>query len=495
MFKKIASNTIFQVFSKIITAIIALFFIKILSNYLPKELYGLYGSIYDYTGIFVFLADLGLYAVTIKEISQNREKQADIVGNVMSLRLILGVGICFVSLGIAWLIDGYNSTLALLAIAISSVFTLVQLMNSSILALLQANMKMEIPAFTFIFWKIVNILLVSWLAYYIFPLSYAKEYGFEAPFLWIFWVATIWVIVTTFLNYLYARKIVKFGFAFDWDYIRYIFKTALPYGIALFLSVLYFKIDIVLLPILEGEKMGTMSVAYYKPPMKITEVIMVLAGFYMSSVLPSLSEFYKNKKMQDFKKMISVSFQILFGFVMLVFIMGILFRTHIIKIMTNESFLHNPLGYNSADAFLIVFCVILFYFISVVFIYTLMASENQKSLLKINIAVTLVNVIWNLILIPKYSFMGAWVVTICSQVLLFICTFYTARKKLGITLPYPAIARNIVFGIALFWFGYFLLENYARSLYFDFFVYGFLIGILYLWYIFFEYKYFRKQGV
>lgn len=488
MFKKIASNTIFQVVSKIISAIIALFLIKILTNYLPKDLYGLYGVVYDYTGIFVFLADLWLYAITIKEISQNKEKQASIVGNVMSLRLILWVWILFISLFIACFLDGYNSPLALWAIFISSLFTIVQLMNSSILALLQANMKMEIPAFTFIFWKLVNIALVGGLAYYFFPERYTDEYGFFLPFVWIFWVATIGVIVNTILNYWYARRIAAFDFAFDWKYIKYIFKISLPYGIALFLSVLYFKIDVILLPILEGEEMGKLSVAYYKLPMKITEVIMVMAGFYMSSILPTLSTFYKNKQQKQLSDLISVSFQLLFTFSMFVFIMGVLFREQIIIIMANDSFIYNNLPYNSADAFLIVFFVILFYFISVVFIYALMASDNQKSLLKINIAVTLVNIIWNIIMIPKMSFIGAGIVTIISQILLFICTFYTAKKKLNIVLPYRAIVRNTLYWAFVFVLGYYLLIHYSVGLYFDFFVYGAILGLLYLGYVLFEYK-------
>jgi O-antigen/teichoic acid export membrane protein len=39
MFKKIASNTISQIFSKVATAIIAIFLISLLTNYLTVELY------------------------------------------------------------------------------------------------------------------------------------------------------------------------------------------------------------------------------------------------------------------------------------------------------------------------------------------------------------------------------------------------------------------------------------------------------------------------
>ena len=74
MYKKIASNTISQIFSKAWTAIIAIFLISVLTNYLTVELYWLYSKVYNYVWIFVFLADLWLYAITIREITNNKER-------------------------------------------------------------------------------------------------------------------------------------------------------------------------------------------------------------------------------------------------------------------------------------------------------------------------------------------------------------------------------------------------------------------------------------
>ena len=69
MFKKIASNTIYQVLSKVWTAIISIFLLSILTNYLTIELFWLYSKIYNYLWIFSFFADLGLYTIAIREIN------------------------------------------------------------------------------------------------------------------------------------------------------------------------------------------------------------------------------------------------------------------------------------------------------------------------------------------------------------------------------------------------------------------------------------------
>jgi O-antigen/teichoic acid export membrane protein len=78
------------------------------------------------------------------------------------------------------------------------------------------------------------------------------------------------------MNYIYALRIEKFGFSFDWEYIKHIVKISLPYGIALFLSVVYFKVDVILLSLLEPEEFANESVALYSLPMRIVEVVMVL---------------------------------------------------------------------------------------------------------------------------------------------------------------------------------------------------------------------------
>jgi O-antigen/teichoic acid export membrane protein len=84
------------------------------------------------------------------------------------------------------------------------------------------------------------------------------------------------MVVNTFLNFFYAKHFFKFKFLWDTEYIKHIIKISLPYGFALFLSVVYFKIDIILLSLLEPKESADASIAFYSLPMKIVEVLMVL---------------------------------------------------------------------------------------------------------------------------------------------------------------------------------------------------------------------------
>lgn len=487
MLKKIATNTFSQILSKVVTAIIAIFLISLLTNYLSIEMYWLYSKIYNYTWIFVFLADLWLYAISIREISNNPKDSSKIVWNVMTLRLVLWIIILFLSTFIAFFIPGYDSSLAILSIIIASFFTILQLINSSILSLMQANMKIEFSAISLIIAKILNVLFIWFIAYFLYPKELIA-WDYYASFLFIMWAWVVSVFINTLLNYFYARKITPIKFEADFSYIKHLFKISLPYGIALFLSVVYFKVDVILLSIIEWPKLWDLSIALYSLPMKIVEVLMVIWWFYMTSMLPSLSSWFKEKNYEKLSSLVSLSFKILFWFSALLFVWWILFRDYIIKIIANENYINTTHIYNSSDAFLIVFFVILFYFISLVFIYVLVAAEKQSKLLKINIFITIFNIVWNIILIPKYSFMWAWITTLLSQILLFIFWYYHTKKLIDFRFPLFFISRVILFSTFIFLVWTYILDNLSIWLYFDFIIYSWLITILYFSYYYFEYR-------
>lgn len=492
MFKKIASNTISQIFSKVWTAIIAIFLIWILTKYLTVELYGTYSKVYNYVWIFVFLADLWLYAITIREITNNKEKSSFIVWNVMSLRLVLGILILFLSVWIAFFLPGYNEKLIIISIFISSIFTILQLLNSSILALMQANMKVEYSAFTLIIWKLVNLFWVWSIAYIFYPKEFIQNSDYFSPFIYIMIVWVISVLINTIMNYFYARKIVKFSFSWDFEYIKYIFKISVPYWVALFLSVVYFKMDVIILSIMEPQNIADRNISLYSLPMKIVEVIMVIWGFYMTSILPSLTENFKKQNRQELSTLLDISFKVLFMFSSLVFVLWVLFRDYIIRIIATEDYLSKTLPYNSSDAFLIVFAVVLFYFISLVFIYTFVATERQNKLLKINVIVTIFNFIWNILLIPKFSFMWAWFVTLLSQILLLTLWYFGTKDLVKFSFPKKFILVNILFWTFMLVFWNYILSNFKISLYVDFLLYWTIFWAIYLVFFFFIYKKYIK---
>ena len=79
----------------------------------------------------------------------------------------------------------------------------------------------------------------------------------------------------------------------------------------------------------------------------------------------------------------------------------------------------------------IVAWVFLFYFISSLLTYTLIARGEQKKMIWINGIVALLNIIGNLIFIPQYSFIGSAWVTLVSQFMLILITGWYVRDNIA----------------------------------------------------------------
>ncbi|EKD66024.1 MAG: polysaccharide biosynthesis protein [uncultured bacterium (gcode 4)] len=431
--KKVYFNTIAQLAGKFSTAFISIFLIKILTNYLSLDDYGLYSKIYNYLSIFAVIADMGLFTITIREISANRENKdivRKIIWNMMTIRLSLGFLIIFLAVGIAFFLPWYNSSLALWSIFITSFFVFFWLMNSAILSLLQAYLKTEFSFISTTVWKIANFLLILFVVFILYPkwaIMWNSHLQFSA-FLWIMFAGVFGNIVMTLLIYFYSRKVEKINFSFHLPQIKSLVKMSIPYGLAMFLNVIYFKIDVIILSIMEPRNIADTSIALYSVPMKIVEVWMLFGWLFLQSMLPLFTNAIKKKDNIEMKMLVSKSYKLLLAFWIAIIGFSLVNWREILSLIASREYLdHSKYLYNSLDSYNVVIFIFLFYFISSIFTYILIASWEQGRLLKINFYLTILNIVLNIILIPRFSFVGSSVATLISQVFLVASTYFVSR--------------------------------------------------------------------
>ena len=425
--KKIYTNAGAQIAGKILTAIIAIFLIRILTQYLSVEWYGLYSKIYNYLSIFATIADMGLYTIAVREIARaaskwDEEEVRKISGNILTIRSLGGVAIIGIALLIALFLPGYNSHIALICIGITGIFTLFGLINSSILALLQARLKSEFSLISSVTGKIVTLLGLIAITYLIPRDSiYFAEWWLIA----VVGVGLIGNIIMTLMLALYTRRSDWIGFRCDLQYIKHIFKETLPFWIALFLGVVYFKVDVILLSILEPAHIHDISIALYSLPMKIVEVGMVFGTVYLNSLLPVLSS---HSLSSEKKHRVTHTAWLLLSILGSMISIGFAFGAYqVIWLIASSEYTKADNIYDSPHTLMITAWIFAVYFIASLSNYLLINANRQKELLKINIAITLLNIGLNLILIPYYSFIGAAVATLISQITLTICTLSRLR--------------------------------------------------------------------
>ncbi len=462
--RKIYTNTLAQIGWKIITALISIFLIKVLTSYLDVAGYGLYSKIYNYLSIFAVIADLGLYTITVRELTRyadDAKMVAKISGNILTLRTISGILIIVLSLAIAPFLTGYDSIMALIGIWIVSLFTLMWLINSSLMSYLQSTLHTEFSLIANTCGKLLTFGMILMFAGLLFPRTTTLDIEI---FTLVMLAGLAGNILMTGLTWWYASRYQRIRFAWDIQYILHILHISLPYWLALFLWVIFFKVDIILLSLMEDSNIADTSIALYALPMKIVEVGMMYGTIFLNSLLPILTGAIEKKDTEKVKSLTSKGFELLFGSGLAIAIFGFAFAPEIIRIISTPEFMTTTiLGYSSIDAMRIVIWIFLFYFISSLSTYIMIARWEQSRMMWINAIVAILNIIGNIIFIPQYSFIGSAWVTLITQILLMSITWWYIRNSIHIRRSIFFVLGISIISFIGIWVSYYFASEFLSS--------------------------------
>ena len=140
--KQIATSTLWQMGSQIVMAALSILTVKFVAIGLTQELAGNYNSAYGYLQLFGILADFGLYAVAVREVSKATDKEK-VLGALLVLRTIilllsLGAAILFV-----WIMPQWKGTPLPMSVMIASLVPFFTLLAGIIRTVFQVNYKMH----------------------------------------------------------------------------------------------------------------------------------------------------------------------------------------------------------------------------------------------------------------------------------------------------------------------------------------------------------------
>lgn len=445
--RKILFNTGAQVFAKAILAFIGVITVKIISGYLGLAGYGNYTAVYDFIAFFGIASDLGLYTIAVREMARDEEQTEKILGNVFTIRLIL----CFTTMTLAVIAGffygrGDSAIFFPLAAAIAGTSTIFALLTGTISTVLQVHLKMHFNAIASVAGKLCA------LGYMLYVVLLWKPEDPVTGFYHLFVAAIIGNIVLFGITYYYANKYAKITLRFDKDFIKNVVIKALPYGLALILNNLYFRIGSIMLYSINGE----VQAGIYGVPMRVLEAIAILPLYFMNSVLPTLTRTLKEKS-EKYKQVIQYSFDalVMAGVSMAVGVAVISYQ--VIYLISNEEFLSrvNEGFYGSDITLQILIFALAFSFINTLFGFTLVAINRQSKLLYINGSGAFIAILINLLLIPWFGARGAAATAVIVELYVALAAFLVARHylefKLKFTNTFKIIFAGAVMG-ALVWY-------------------------------------------
>lgn len=446
--KAIFFNTASQVAVRFITLAFTLISIKLLSNYLGATGLGNFNTITTYINLFIVVADLGLFSVAVREIAKNPDNEKKILANSFFIRLVSALIACVVASGIVFLTK-YNPEIKF-GVLIASGYLFFNLLASVYDVLLQYRLKMQYSALAEFIAKPINILLIFIII------------RLHGNFFWITSTIAIWGISIFLLKWLFSIRFVKVGVEYDRKTTRWILSLSLPLGLVFIVNNLFFKLDTLMLFAIKGAAaVGIYSVAY-----RVLETTTFIAGYFASALKPSFS-----KEVNDDKKalgrIVEKSIMVMLLCAIPITVISIAFSKEIILFLSNSDFL------SGANALVILALSLPFIYLIILLSEILIANDSRKTFLGISIFILLFNFATNLYAITRFSFMGASVTTLISEVLLFGIMVFFAKKIVPFTLK-----NSKIFVITILFLLTLLAAHLFKSVFHLYFIWNVIITVL-----------------
>ena len=435
--RKVAYNTLAQMVGRIVLIATSLVIVGILTRHLGVENFGRYTTAFAFVAFFGIFGDLGFFYILVKELSVDAKSSQKIIANVMSIRTIGALIAYGVGIAVAFLIPSYDH-ITRLAIVIATLAFFWQTIQNTLTVIFQVHFRMDKAIVCDIVSRFITLGIIAWLAsrgYGLVPIMSAYLAGNFASFV---------------LAYFLSLKYTPIKFGFDFPYWKELIVKTLPMGVALVLHFVYFRIDTLMLSVMKGAE----HVGIYGPSYKILEVMFILPGIFISSVLPIYARYLAKKDIR-----IHDAVQKAFDFLAIVgvpIIVGVfLLASPIVAFIAGDEFLNtsfvNLWGHpaNSATNLQILIFASIGSFFAPVFIQLLVAGGHQKKLILPNIIFAIFNVILNLLFIPRWSYVATSFNTVATELLVLLMMTYLSYKTFKIFPRLTALLKAIVSSLAM----------------------------------------------
>lgn len=390
---KLGYNTFIQILGKGLAVLLGFITVSILTRYLGTGAYGSYTLVFAYLSFFSSLSDFGIQLTAIKDIAEKKTDPATIYTSYLSLKLVLTLISIVIPL-IVMVFIPYTENVKV-AILIGSIGVAVGSMLTYGNTLFQVKVRLDLITLTDISSRLITVALILLcillrlnLFFIIASVGLGNCVGLATQ-------------VILLKNELTFKKI-------DVVYSRKLFLSSVPIGITLFFSAIYFKVDTFLLSLFKS----SVDVGIYSLSYKIIENILVLWGFYMSTLYPLIAQAKQENSDKKYKYILCLSIFIALISSLIFLVVGFLLAPLAINILGGNAFYQGILPLR-----ILLFSVPFFFFNNFFYYYFLL--KNKKTIIVVTLTCSLVfNIGINLFLIPKYGYIGASYATVITEIAL-----------------------------------------------------------------------------
>lgn len=437
--KAVASSTFWQLASQVVMAALSIVTTKFVAIGLSVELAGHYNTAYGYLQLFGILADFGLYAVAVREMSKSKDR-ARTLGALLTLRiciLLLSLGTALVT--VWWNPIWQNSPLPL-SVTIAAFVPFFTLLAGILRCVFQVEYRMH---FVFIAEVLQRILTVSLTGIIIF---FGVRGTTDPNILFMMLgIGGLGALLLFLLSLFFGRKIIHIKPSFDGTELWNILKLSAPYGFAFLCTALYRQFDVTLIAQLRPD--FAYQNAAYGFVQRMMDMAYLIPTFLLNSTLPLLSE--REARGEDTRKIVGTVFQaiLLLGTTSALF--AVMWSRPLTELLTTEKYLSAGLTPGS-DTALEILSMSMFLNGLVLFCFYSMLTKNKWKPLIITLAIgVVISLALNLALIPRLGFVGASFTSVATHTVLAVLLLPQSMRILPMTFTLRMVLQWVAFAILL----------------------------------------------
>lgn len=407
-FRRYFANTGWMFFGQMFGLLLSFFIGVWVVRYLGPENYGVLSYALAFTGIFVFISNLGVDSILNRELVKFPEKRDELMGTAFRLKLIGGM-IAFVVTILAIFLVNTSPVIKLLVIIHSFIFLFhsINVIGTFFQSRVEAkkNVRAQIIASSISsLLKIFMILLglgVIWL-------------------MLVYMLDSLWLAIVLIISYRRSGFKVK-EWKFNKKLARQIFSSSWILMLTTASILIYLKIDQVIIRQILDET----AVGLYSAAIKLSEVWYFIPGIICGSLFPAIINSKKTNQVSYFRRLKKLAVLMFFIGFIIALVVSLLARPIILILFGGEYF-------ESISVLNIYAWSIIGIFLGSVSANYLIAENYVKIYFWVSLLGALTNVLLNLWLIPIIGINGAAVATVISYslVVLGLLFFNKSRRDL-----------------------------------------------------------------
>lgn len=428
-YNNLKKNTYFLAIGQVFQKILAFALIPFAARYLGDDGFGKF-SVASTIMFFVFLLnDLGITTYITREIAKNKKLANEYYFNSLLIKIcLIFINFSFVLIFLRFSNYAADANYAILIFAGYGIIdSIIQLSIGTF----EAFERMEFEALVLSLEKII----ITGLGLFVL----IKGYGLII-FCGIFLVGGLFGVLLSFFILTRYFQFSRHRYKPGYNTIKALVKNSLPFGISLFIATIYNNIGVLILSLIKSPEV----VGWFSASFKVIAITNIIPMIMIAATYPAFSRelLLENERVAKlftrcFKYLSFLAFPLVAGTIIL--------AEKIVLLIYGAQYI------NSIPALKIMVWTAAFVFYNIFLTGIMKAANLQRLMVKIQLIALAINVILNIVLIHSYSYLGAAITTVCTELFIFICfmviTFRQIVKLQEISFLFKTIFATLIMTI------------------------------------------------